>query len=221
MLEILGLILFGVALLLAGLALGRLEKALSRKKKRKGDGFDPGPLIRRVNEDWNIVYKDRNGERTSRNISVKALYGDTYPKYAEAYCHLRREVRHFNLYNVMTATDVESGLPVPVTYHLLNWLDRKELRRDDGRITDLDHPLNIETVSGETWNFTLQGVIVLDGVPHARGRGTRARSDVHRQWTGNKTFTPDTCATVTDGATGEVRDTEQDIGNFFRGFLRR
>lgn len=84
--------------------------------------FDPGPRRTRAIGDWDIVYVDRDGVITERRIAVRGLYGVPYPRYARAWCHLRRETRHFRLDRIDRATDVMTGAPVPVTAHLLDWV---------------------------------------------------------------------------------------------------
>ncbi len=85
--------------------------------------FDPGPMLADgLALEWDIVYRNREGQQSERRITVKSLYGNRYPKYVLAYCHLRREDRHFNLYNCIEARDVNTGDVVPVTNHLLKWL---------------------------------------------------------------------------------------------------
>ncbi len=86
--------------------------------------FDPGPILAdHLDMNWSIVYRDGQGNTSRRVITVQSLHGTKYPKYAYAYCHLRKEMRHFNLYNVVKAEDLESGEEVPVTNHLLDWIE--------------------------------------------------------------------------------------------------
>ncbi len=92
---------------------------------KKSVPFDLGEVkASNLNMDWDITYEDRNGEITERRITVKSLHGERhYPKYAFAYCHLRKEPRHFNLYNIHEAYIGDTYQEVPVTYHLLDWID--------------------------------------------------------------------------------------------------
>ncbi|PJK29962.1 hypothetical protein [Minwuia thermotolerans] len=86
--------------------------------------FDAGPtLLGNLDAEWDIWYEDRNGRTSKRRITVRSLHGAKYPKYVRAWCHGRRDWRHFNLYNVRNAIDVETGEKVPVTRHLIDWLE--------------------------------------------------------------------------------------------------
>lgn len=98
-------------------------KSARRSGTQLTPAFDPGPTMADgLNLDWQIVYTDRDGETTTRTITVKSLHGEQWPKYAFAFCHLRKEPRHFNLYNIQKAVDARTGKSVPVTDHLLDWI---------------------------------------------------------------------------------------------------
>ena len=77
---------------------------------------------------WHITYISRNGDETERDIGVKQLLGypdQPYPRYLYAWCYLRKEHRHFNVYNIVDCID-EDGQEPPVTYKLIEWLKEKE-----------------------------------------------------------------------------------------------
>lgn len=114
------------------LLLGASAAALALFRRRDATAlpvrdFDPGPMLADdLNLSWQIRYCDPTGRRTERQITVHSLFGERHPKYAYAHCHLRNDMRHFNLYNVEEATDVETGEVIPVTYGLLDWIEGRK-----------------------------------------------------------------------------------------------
>ena len=175
--------------------------------------FDPGPTLRDgMNEDWRIRYVDRDGEETSRTITVLALHGETHPKYIFAFCHLRQDHRHFNVYNVQAATDA-AGNKVPVTYQLLPWLDQRDLgtiggRGEGSRVEHvLPEPVPVtmrNDTTGEVWDMQISTVLIRYGVPLVRGRATRRQTPHHRKWTGQKTFGHDPEDVICDPDTSDT-----------------
>lgn len=163
--------------------------------------FDPGPLIRdNINSEWDIEYVDRDGVVTSRRITVKALYGKKYPKFAKAWCHLRQEERHFNLYNMETAIEVSSGRKVPVTYQLIEFLDSHA-----SRLHPVENPINltITDTQDRVWAFEVQFVRAFQGSAHLQGHGKIIKSDKSRKWSGDKSFYPSMCKSIILTETGE------------------
>lgn len=181
---------------------------VSRNTTRKSDApFDPGPTLRDgMNEDWRIRYVDRDGEETSRTITVLALHGETHPKYIFAFCHLRQDHRHFNVYNVQAATDAD-GNKVPVAYQLLPWLDQRDQRRHDRVEHVLAEPVPVtmrNDTTGEVWDMQISTVLIRYGVPLVRGRATRRKTPHHRKWTGQKTFGHDPEDVICDPDTSDT-----------------
>lgn len=70
-----------------------------------------------LNLTWVIEYEDAKGCETERRITVREVYCPAhanYPKYLRAYCHLRKEDRTFNVFNIVSAHDAETGEVVPL-----------------------------------------------------------------------------------------------------------
>lgn len=179
--------------------------------------FDPGPIIADdLSLDWDIRYIDRDGVVTDRRITVNSLHGSKHPRWATAFCHLRRDIRHFNLYNVDTAVDVDTGENIPVTYHLLDWIaDQERRKRDD--ISDKGITLEIVTNDAynrpsERWAIDVTSAIIQpNGLCAIRGKGRREKTTSMRKWTGTKSFYADMCKSITDKASGEVFDNLDDF----------
>jgi len=86
--------------------------------------FDPGPvLLDGLDLNWILCYFDKDDNETQRPITVKALHGEKYPKYIQAYCHLRKAPRFFNIYNIEEAIDAKTGELIPVLHGLLEWIE--------------------------------------------------------------------------------------------------
>ncbi|MDF1734934.1 MAG: hypothetical protein P1U37_06585 [Minwuia sp.] len=175
--------------------------------------FDPGPTLRDgMNEDWRIEYVDRDDVQTTRTITVLSLHGEKYPKYIHAFCHLRQDHRHFNVYNIVTVTDA-AGHAVPVTRHLLDWLHQRDLGTIGGggegnRVEhELAEPVPVvirNDRTGETWDMQVSVFMVRYGTPLIRGRATRRKTKHHGKWTGQKTFGRDPEDIICDPDTSDT-----------------
>ncbi|WP_339774225.1 hypothetical protein [uncultured Thalassospira sp.] len=163
--------------------------------------FNPGPALRSgLNLIWDIEYADRDGVVTNRRITVKSLHGQKYPKFAKAWCHLRNEERHFDLYNIQSATEVLSGQQIPVTYQLLTFLNDQATRW---------HPveppisLTITDAEGRVWLFKAEHVRAFQSSATIRGHGQVIKSDKQRKWSGTKSFYANMCQSIAFTETGE------------------
>lgn len=100
--------------------------------------FDLGELkVGNLNLTWAIEYEDNTGKITNRLITVREIYGPhdaIYIKYLKAYCHKRKDDRTFNVFNILTAHDAETGEVVPLrnSYRLWKWLEGREGGLPDG-----------------------------------------------------------------------------------------
>lgn len=176
--------------------------------------FDPGPcLADNLNLEWEISYTDRNGECTERRITVRSLYGKKYPKFVFAFCHLRNEMRHFDLYSISRAIEVDTGYHIPVTYQLIPWInDHQNRLRDVQRQTTITTDVSgfgvtliIET-GGETFTVDVEHAEANGDRSIIRGKARRAKTSTKRAWSGQKSFYSNTCTTVALAETGEVFD---------------
>lgn len=92
--------------------------------------YDPGPVLaKRLRYDAVIVYRDRDGEHTQRRVTVLALHGDrdrrtgfVYARVVQAFCHLRREPRHFVVSRVAALADPETGEVFEGVRDIARWL---------------------------------------------------------------------------------------------------
>lgn len=176
--------------------------------------FDPGPsLADNLNLVWDIAYTDRNGESTERRITVRSLHGKRYPKFAFAFCHLRNEMRHFDLYSITRATEADTGFEVPVTYQLIPWIGNREDRLRAARLrTTAEADVSAFGVSliveagGETFTVAVEHASANGEFSTIRGKAKRARTDTKRAWSGQKTFYSNSCTLVALAETGEVFD---------------
>jgi hypothetical protein len=69
-----------------------------------------------------IVYKDRNGKETMRDIDVKGMGTAENGKAVYAYCHLRKANRTFIIKNIKEFIDLETG---EVIEYVLPYLEKK------------------------------------------------------------------------------------------------
>ncbi len=95
----------------------RLRKVSVKRKGPRHDGVDPEEVVLKAyrNDDpVTIIYKDRNGTRTSRMIEPLKIKTEPYSgvRRIKSYCHLRQERRTFLLERVVDAIPADTELSV-------------------------------------------------------------------------------------------------------------
>ncbi|KXB05314.1 hypothetical protein AKJ49_01055 [candidate division MSBL1 archaeon SCGC-AAA382A03] len=95
----------------------RLRKVSVKRKGPRHNGVDPEQVVLKAyrNDDpVTIIYKDRNGTRTSRMIEPLEIKTDPYSgvRRIKSYCHLRQEGRTFLLERVTDAIPADTDLSV-------------------------------------------------------------------------------------------------------------
>lgn len=190
--------------------IGRPTATEAVRRARSEIQFDPGPtILTDINVEWEIVYQDRDDEQTERRITVRSVHGSKYPKYIKAYCHLRNEERHFNLYNILKGKEAETGSPIPQRVNdIPAWINGHEQRlmKISNKI-DIQRrkiALIIRTRDGATFDVTVNEAFVKNGTSAIRGRAVKQNREGERKWAGQKTFYSHMCEAVFSRDTGEI-----------------
>jgi len=84
-------------------------------------GFWDAENPKKVTSNLEIEYRDGNGDKTKREISVREFDNDLYGGIIMAHCHLRNATRTFRFDRIISAVDTDSGEVIPnIKEHLLS-----------------------------------------------------------------------------------------------------
>ncbi len=97
--------------------LERLRKVSVRRKGPRHDEIDPKEIVLEAHRKGNpvtIVYKDRDGTKTSRMIEPLEVETDSYSgvKRVRSFCYMRQEGRTFLLERVADAIPADKELSI-------------------------------------------------------------------------------------------------------------
>lgn len=188
---------------------------VSRPAASTPDIIDEGMgkvLVGNLALNWRIEYQDNNGVVTTRDIIVRELIGRKYPHYARAFCLLRKEVRHFQLYRMSGV--LQDGAPIknPQEYADLLWREHigeaprgtaAEKLATERRTAQPGVTLGIRTEQGTfhvevvEYRVTPQRIVI-------RGKAHRLPTEQKKAWRGAKTFYLSASDEVFDIETGEL-----------------
>jgi hypothetical protein len=203
----------------------RLETktSLSRKSNREPasvDAMATGPdlgtcFARGLSDRLRLVYTDRDGAMTSRDVSVEEVWGRRGDKagyvwvnWLVGYCHMRQERRHFSVGSINEVSEAGSKL-VATGGHIEPWLanrfgvkpsqEQLAFRRDHPTERQVNAPpvvvQHIAPGGSQADTFEMEIDLVeayADGtLVRIEGRARRAAAAGRRAWSGRKVLRHD------------------------------